>query len=599
MTISLSNAPRIFTLTAIVLVVAVLYFARELLIPFALALLLSFLLAPLVYWLQHRGLGRIPAVVAVVVLSFSLFGLLGWVVTDQLLDLINELPKYKENLLVKITSLRGPIGKGVQTTTNTIKELGKELSGQQGQQAQPGATKVEVVEPVPNPWKILQGTLGSLFKPLETAAIVSVLVIFMLLKRQDLRDRLIRLIGPGHLHVTTQALDDAACRIGRFLLAQTIMNGSFGLAVGIGLFVIGLPNAVLWGLLSAVLRFVPYVGTWIAATLPIILSLAIFANWTQPLLIIGWYILLELVTYNILEPWLYSSKTGVSSMAVIVAAVFWTWLWGSVGLILSTPLTVCLVVMGKYIPQLEFLGILLGDEPVLEPESRIYQRLLAMDLEEADEVVNEYLKEKSLLEACDAILIPVLNLQEQARREGKIDEDKRISILENLSQIIDETCDQYQAQMRIDTAAKGTKVMEEGTGGSHSAPFSVLCMPSRSQADAIAATLLARVLEMEEVHCHIAPVSSLDEIRDLVERLKPNCVFISAFPPSATMHARYAGKHLRTRFPDLTIVVGLWNGEADLERAQERLGSVGVDHIVTNFRQALEQIHRWGSRSTA
>jgi hypothetical protein len=292
---------------------------------------------------------------------------------------------------------------------------------------------------------VLGTYLGTLLGPLGTAGIVIVFVIFMLIGREDLRDRIIRLVGEGQLNITTQALDDAATRISRYLVAQAIVNGSYGAAISLGLWLIGVtladgwfPSFVLWGLLCALLRFIPYIGPWIAAAFPLILSLAVYPGYSVFFAVAGMFIIVELLSNNFMEPWLYGSSTGMSAVAVLVAAVFWTWLWGPIGLLLSTPLTVCIVVVGKYVPQFRFFDILLGDQPVLSPAERIYQRLLAMDAEEAADVAEEQLESSSLEAVYDQVLLPALAMAEQDRHADQLDDRRGLFIRDALRDIIDE-----------------------------------------------------------------------------------------------------------------------------------------------------------------
>ena len=286
--------------------------------------------------------------------------------------------------------------------------------------------------------QLLGGTFGTLVEGLGSAGIVIILVVFFLIRREDLRDRFIRLVGTGHVTVTTQMLQDAATRVSRFLSMLFVINATFGIAVGIGLYLIGVPNAILWGILAATLRFVPYIGQGIAAVPPICMAMAISTGWLAPVLTLGLFVVLGLFYGSVLEPWLYGKGTGVSAVAVLVAAVFWTWLWGIVGLLLATPLTVCLLVIGKHIPQLSFLDILLGNEPVFEPKRRVYQRLLAGDQEEATELVDDDLGNKPLVEVYDTLLIPALALAETDWHRGELDEDRHKLILQSLKEMIHE-----------------------------------------------------------------------------------------------------------------------------------------------------------------
>ena len=368
-------------------VVAILYFARDLLIPLALAALLTFLLAPLVSRLE-RWMGRIAAVLLVAAMIFSVIAMAGWVLTRQLVDLAARLPDYKVNIETKIHSLQLPSGGVFKRLSQTVEELKKDLRGSDEPTVSESSGKpatavalptkaspklpVQVVETSEaNPLQLLQVIISPLLGPLGTTGLVVLLVIFMLLKREDLRSRLIRLIGQGNISVTTRAMDDANQRVSRYLLMQFVVNVIYGTAVAIGLFFIGVPNAILWGAFATALRFIPYIGPWIAAAFPVILSLAVSPSWMMPLITLGLFVLLELICSNMIEPWLYGSSTGVSSIALVVAAVFWTWLWGAIGLLLATPLTVCLVVMGRHVPQLAFLSVMLSDEEALSPAESV------------------------------------------------------------------------------------------------------------------------------------------------------------------------------------------------------------------------------------
>ena len=289
---------------------------------------------------------------------------------------------------------------------------------------------------------------------LGSTGIVIILVVFFLVRREDLRDRFIRLVGKGQVTVTTQMLEDAATRVSRYLSMQFLINATFGISVGIGLYLIGVPNAILWGILAATLRFIPYIGPWIAAAMPIGLSMAISTGWVAPILTVGLFVVLELFSSNVMEPWLYGKNTGVSAVAVLVAAVFWTWLWGLVGLLLATPLTVCLLVIGKHVPQLSFLDILLGNEPVFEPKKRVYQRLLAGDQEEATELVDDDLENKPLVEVYDTVLIPALALTAETDwHRGELDEGRHKFILQSLKEMIQER-GEGQQEMQAKAAAK-------------------------------------------------------------------------------------------------------------------------------------------------
>ncbi|HEY9381839.1 MAG TPA: AI-2E family transporter [Burkholderiales bacterium] len=576
---------RIFL--TVLAVLGTLWFAEDVLVPLALAILLSFLLAPVASRLQTWGLPRVLSVLATALVAFALLGGVMYVVGSQFLNLAQSLPDYKTNLVKKIHSLRTPAGGGLQEGTETVKELTEELQKATpgNQQATRGIQKVQVVNPPSSAIQIVRDVLGPILKPLGTGAVVVVFVIFMLLEREDLRDRVIRLVGVRDLHTTTQAMDDAAGRVSRYLMMQTLINAMQGVAVATGLWLIGVPNAMLWGALTTVLRFIPYIGPWLAAIMPIALAFAVFDGWTFPLLTIGLFVVLELFSNNVLEPWLYGTSTGVSQLALLVAAVFWTWLWGTAGLFLSTPLTVCLVVMGKYIPQLEFFSILLSDEPVLKPKQRFYQRLLARDPEEAEELIDEAREEQSLLEIFDTMVIPALVLAEQDHQRGVLEETTRQYIIDQTRELGDDLCDEEEKRRRD---ANAPALLSNG------ARFSVLNLPAADEADEVAAHLFARQLALEGIESQLCSVATLkSEMLNKVEEMQPDMVCISALPPAAMVHARYLCKRLHARFPDLPIVVGLWSALGDMEKARERLEAVGCGKLVASYTEGMEEMtHR-------
>ena len=386
---------RIGPLPILAVAIATLYFAREVLIPLAFALTLSLILSPAVGWLQKIHIGRAPAVLIVVLVAVATSGGLVWTMGNQLVDVANQLPNYRQNIDRKIQAMRAPTRNALGRAAESIEEVGKQFSSatappastlrtrptKRGAPTQAdSAVPVQVIEQPRNGLENLADLVKPFIAPLGITGIVLIFTIFILLKKEDLRNRLLRLVGLGQLNVMTTALDDATQRISRYLLLQFLVNAGFGLLFGTGLYFIHVPYAFLWGTIAALLRLVPYLGILVAGALPLILSLVVFDTWTPPLLVLGLGVCLELVTGNLIEPLLYGAHTGISSLAILVAAVFWTVLWGPAGLVLSTPLTVCLLVLGRYVPQLSFLHILLGDEPVLEPQAQLYQRLISHGL---------------------------------------------------------------------------------------------------------------------------------------------------------------------------------------------------------------------------
>jgi len=575
-------AKSAWMLASIAVVVAALYLAKGVLVPLTLAVLLSFLLSPVCDWLERRRLGRVPAVLVTAILAFAVLGIAAWTAVVQMTDLAPKMPEYQDNIQAKLHSVNDYASAALNKITKTAQNIGENLpesvqaEGRQGTNEWPYS--VRVISLPASPLQVLGGAFGTLIEVLGSAGIVIVLVVFFLVRREDLRDRFIRLVGKGQLTVTTQMLEDAATRVSRYLSMLFLINATFGIAVGIGLYLIGIPNAILWGILAATLRFVPYIGPWIAAAVPIGLAMAISTGWLAPILTLGLFVVLELFCGNVLEPWLYGKKTGVSAVAVLVAAIFWTWLWGVVGLLLATPLTVCLLVIGKHVPQLSFLDILLGNEPVFEPKRRVYQRLLAGDQEEATELVEDELENRPLVEVYDTLLIPALALAETHWHRGELDEGRHKFILQSLKEMIHER-------------GEGQQEVQAKEGIDDSSRVCILCLPARDEADEIAGMMLAQLLATGG--CLVQSVSFMataSELVDLVQQRKPDVVCISATPPAAVMHARHLCKHVRGRFPEVPVVVGLWNAQGDLSKAKTRIGGAATTHVVATLAEAQEQV---------
>jgi hypothetical protein len=453
---------------------------------------------------------------------------------------------------------------------------------------------VRVITAPSSPLQVITGMFGTLLEVVGSTGIVIVLVVFFLVRREDLRDRFIRLVGRGDVTVTTQAIEDAATRVSRYLSMQFLLNITFGVSVAIGLYLIGVPSAILWGILGTILRFIPYIGAWIAAATPIVLSMAISTGWVAPILTVGLFAGLDLFIGNVMEPWLYGKNTGVSPVAVLVAAVFWTWLWGAVGLLLATPLTVCLMVLGKYVPQLSFLDILLGNDEVFEPPKRVYQRLLAGDQEESTALIDGYLEQMPLVEVYDTVLIPALAMTETHWHRGEINDDRHKVIFQSLKETVDELGERQQ-EIQAKEAAKETTEPDGGSGSlvsTNASSLCILCLPARDEADEIAGMMLAQLSAMRGCVVEAVSVRALaSEMVDLVEQRKADVVCISAMPPAAATHARYLCKRLQGRFPEAHLIVGLWNATGDLNKAKERIGCGATTHVVGTLAAAQEKIH--------
>jgi predicted PurR-regulated permease PerM len=583
-------------------IVAVLYFTREILVPLAFALTLTFVLTPAVIILERLRIGRVLSVILTVLASMAVAGCIAWVITNQLVDVANQLPSYRQNINAKIQAMRNP-GKGpLARAAQSVKEIGQELIQSDTSATSPTPSQTQKqknsarVPGPPMPVQVVPNGTNSLtdlrdlampfLAPLGLTGIVIIFTIFMLIKREDLRNRLLRLVGLGQLNIMTQALDDAAQRVSRYLLMQFLVNASFGALFGTGLFFIGVPNPALWGVLAGLLRVVPYVGTMVAAALPIILSLAVFDGWLPPVLVFVLFASLELIIGNLVEPWLYGTHTGISSLALLVTTVFWTVLWGPAGLILSTPLTVCVVVLGRYFPQLSFLHILLGDDIVLEAEAQLYQRLLARDQAEARGIVDAFLKEGSLIELYDSVLIPALSLAEQDRHNGMIDAAHEEFLFLSINEIITELPELPSAPVRPEELISAAELVPP----QHYHGRMVL-VPAHDQADEVTAAMLGQMLEQQGRVALACPlgVSCLEMLASL-QPTPEDVICVSALPPYAFAPARRLCRQIRERYPKVKVVVGVWGFKGDTEKAIVRFERSQPDRLVTTLADALIQI---------
>lgn len=590
--------PRTFSLIALVAVAAVLYLARDVLIPLALAILLSFLLAPAVSLLERWRLGRVPATAIVVLLGFSIIGAVGWFAASQAISLAAKLPEYRENITTKIRALRAPSEGKLGQAAEAIRDLEEE--------AAPEQPPLAVKETAATPLAALMEWVTPFAKPLGIALAVIIFTILMLLNREDMRDRLIGLIGAGRINLTTQAFGEASERVSRFLFMQLVVNAGFGIPFGIALYFIGIPNAMLWGLLATLLRFIPYAGIWIAIAIPVTLAFAISDGWSLVAWTIGVFVALELAFVYGIEPYLYGRSTGLSPIAIIAAVIFWTWLWGPVGLLLATPLTVCVAVMGRYIPEFGFLNVLLGVEPVLPPEGRLYQRLIALDDEEAIDVAEEYANEHGLLALHQDVIIPALGLAEQDRHRGVIDEARERFVFDTVRKIIEDVEDRKAMKEAAQRKKEEGERKQEGEA-KPAVPAAPAPTPSRAaaalcivgahdEADHLAGLAFTRVLPRADFDPQVIGFPVLaGEIADRVAESGAKIVCISSVPPKAAIPAGYLVKRLKSRLPEVRVLVVIWTGE-DIERARARLGEAGADKIVSTLTDAITQLRELSSR---
>ncbi len=603
---------RSITVLAVLGAVGALYFARAIFLPLALAILLTFLLAPVVRLLRDWGLPKTPAVVMVVLVSSLVILGMGALVAQQVTQLAQKLPEYQFNIETKIGSLRAAAGGGtLERISNFLRDINQEIQKKektpQAPQPQPQPKEepprpipVEMRQPEPTPVQVIRQILEPLVDPLTTAGLVVIFVIFFLVQRQDLRARLIRLAGSHDLQRTTDAINDGAYRLSRYFLAQTMLNVLFGTIVGVGLTFIGVPNPVLFGILAMLLRFVPYLGAFIAAALPITLAIAVDPGWSMALLTAALFLVLEPLVGQVLEPLVYGHSTGLTPVAIVIAATFWTWLWGPIGLLLSTPLTVCLGVVGRHIPGLEFLDIMIGDEPPLTPAQSFYQRTLAGDIDEAVDQAEQSLKRRSLSYVYDEVVLKALILAQIDVRRGLLDGDHVEHINEGVRELIANTGDEDD----VTPVPSGRK--EEAGAPEEEEPPSppdlpvlqdlppewsgtpILCVAGRGPFDGAVAMMLEALLAKHGLGCRReadAAVSSSNIVHLNGAGVRVVC-FSYLDLGGSPAHLRHSVQRIRKRIPGATLVVALWGHEDMPDR--ERLPAMApADWHVFSLREAL------------
>jgi len=572
-----------------VLVVAVLYWAQAVLVPLALAMLISFVLSPPVTFLQ-RWIGRIAAVLVVVLLVFTGLGLASWAAGTQVSHLADDLPRYRENIAQKISDVRG-VGQGgsVEQVQQTVKEIQEQIAGPppaSGTSRQPVIVQSQKVTSLTD----FSSWLGPALGPLSTAGFVAALVIFMLLEREELRGRVFGLVGHGHLAVTTKAFDEAASRVSRQLLMQTLVNAIYGAAVGVGVWWIGVPYPLLWAALGAALRFIPYLGPIVAAAGPILIGLAALPGWTKPLSVVGLFLVLELFTNLVLETVLYAGAAGVSQVALLVAVGTWTWLWGSMGLLLATPLTVCLVVLGKHVPGFEFLSTLMADSPALSPDVSYYQRLLARDQSEASEIVQRHMASQPTETVYDALMLPAFNYAERDRIEGRLSEDEEQTIVEQTRELLGDV-DRFQHTLPANEVPEEETTSPPIEHTESRIPVNVLGYPANGQADAIALQMLAQLVEADGIRLDVTSVRLLSsEVIDLVRTTGARLICIADLPPSPPSKTRYLVRKLRSAVPEVTILVGRWAPPELADEDRSSLTDDGAHHVASTLLDTRDQL---------
>jgi len=581
---------RFWFLTVAVLAISVLYLAKVLFLPLAFAILFAFVLFPVVGLLERLRLPRALAAVVVIAGFGALLAGAAWLVFTQLVSIANDLPVYRDNITEKIQAMHTPANSAIGRAQQEMEELSSDLgltNSTSSPATQPGNKSARKplgstpdhpvqVREVARPTGRLD-QLHGIAEPMTTAFLTIVFTFFVILQREDLRNRLIRLSGEGNLTMMTHAMNDASARISRYFQLQLLVNLCYGGLVCIALYFIGLPHPLLFGALATLSRFIPYFGALTAATLPIVLSLAVFQGWTHTVAIVCTFLFLEVFTANYAEPHIYGRHTGLTSLAILVAAAFWTLIWGPVGLLLSMPLTVCLVVIGRHVRSLEFLTVMLGDKPAIPPPTCFYQRLVARDEREAAEILETCLKADSLENTYDNVLIPALLMSERDRDQGDLADPTIDFIHQTMRELIEDLG--FKESRKAET--------HEVRGVPGGSAKKVLCVPVRDESDELAAMMLAQLMESSGMHGVAIPASGIDDVMATAVRENPDLVFLSALPPFALARAHRIYRLLRARNPELQVMMGFWSSTEEIAKAAEKFTREDGFRISTTLADAV------------
>lgn len=575
------KAVNVLASVAIIFFIAfALYWAQVILIPLALAIYFSFILTPPVSYLQRKGLPRVVSVILVLVAALTVFGVTGLVIGRQLVQLGRTLPDHEDKIRHKVETVRDWMNANEGSRlTGMIQDMADIFAGEPKKDLAEAPAAAPAVVPKTTWVARAQGVLTPAAEALGQAAFTFILLVFMLNRREDLRNRLIRLLGQGRLTTTTKAVDETSRRLSKFLLVQFLLNASFGVVITVALLVMSIPYAPLWGFVAFLMRYVPYIGTWIAVIPPSVFTFAVSDTWGPPILVFVVFIGLELLVGNVAEPLLFGHSLGLSEVAQLVAAAFWAFLWGPVGLILSGPLTVCLLVLGKYVPQWRFLSVLLGDEPVLSPRVAFYQRLAARDQDEAAEIVEKELASRPAEQVFDEVLIAVLATARRDAADGRLSGDD----LQFVTRAVREVSEEVYEPKPTDAPVSAT-------------PVRVVVLPAKDAVDHTAAELFALLLDPKVWAVEVAPANALvsDQL-DLVEKLKPAIVVVAALPPGGLTHTRYLCKRLRQRAADVKVVVGRWGAPEDDAPSFDQLRAAGADEVTTSLAATQTYLNGWRS----
>jgi predicted PurR-regulated permease PerM len=616
--VAVPNLSALLTLAVFVVVVTALYLAREVLVPITLAVLLSFVLAPLVALLRRIHVPRVVAVLLSVVTSLGIILALGGLLGMQMAQLATDLPRYQTTIESKIRVVQSlTIGEMSQV----MDRLGRQMPAappapSQGAPSTAKPTPVQVVEPPLSPLTLAERVLAPVLSPLATIGITFMVAIFVLLQQDDLRDRLIRLFGSSDLHRTTLAMDDAGRRLSRYFLTQLGINVGFGAVVFGGLLLIGVPSPALWAVLGTLLRFVPYIGTWIAGLLPLALAAAVDPGWSMAIATLVLYGITELLAGQVVEPFLYGHSTGLSPVSVVVAAIFWSWLWGPIGLILSTPLTLCLVVLGRHVPRLEFLDVMLGDRPALTPVESFYQRILAGDADEALDQAEAILRDRPLSAYYDEVAIRGIQLATIDIARGALPPERVGQVAETLLELITDLAghvDKQPVANHLDLQpvaadpeeeipnkpVAGPDFQPDGSGPPWGTAHPVLCISGRGPLDDAASAMLAQLLGKHGIGARAVPHATV--ARSAIGALDPNtiamvCVCYVEISGSPS-HLRYLLRRLRQQLPDIPIMVGLWSAGEQVLHDERLRRAIGADLTAASLTDAVNLCLREAKQS--
>lgn len=559
-------------------VVGLLFWARSIFIPLTLAIFFSFVLAPVVNRVQRRGVGRTAAVVVTVgLLGLVCLGV-GTVIAQQITRVADTSAQNRETIRTKLQAAKELVtGDG----SSKFGELVNDIEGVFSSKPSTNPNAVVVENAAPSMASQWSGMLSPAAEILGQGAFTFILTVFMLLKREDLRNRMIRLLGAGRLTTTTRAVDDASQRISKYLLSQLMVNSAFGLLIAVGLFALGVKYSILWGFIATLMRYVPYIGTWVGLIPPVVFSIATApawgGGWGQPIAVFFWFIGLETICNNLVEPKLYGQSMGLSEVAQLVSAAFWAFLWGPIGLILSGPLTVCLLVLGRHVKQFDFFVVLLGDQPALEPQVAFYQRLTARDQDEAAEVALEVAEQGGAEAALDTVVVPALCMARRDHHAGDLE----------------------KADLHF--AVTAAREIAEEVAGLRSAPehpadvrVRVLIAPARDEAEHVAAEVFAMTLDPSRWEVKMAGDETLaSELVEMVAEFRPAVVLVATLPPGGVAHSRYLLARLRQRHPDVKLLLGRWGAdEFETDTRAETVKNVdGVDRTLADSRKRLADLH--------